>query len=294
MPDVFPELPKVSFKFSLDVATVYAIEMALHAHKIEMRTEKQYFSEELLEEWREALSLPNLFWHLRAFMCGRGNFNVKVKRLGEHIILPLLQKSMKIYEDHWKAILPSLKNNVSPLIKAWKIHGREILKGIRSASRLEWNIKEIKVFFVEPIASENGSAVGDAFPEEGSITFEAAKAPLPRCLHGLTHEIAHLNTADIIHQEDIRRKVLTECANDLVAQQALIEAKMLNKLDFDDPIRDIEMWKTESRQEFLYDPEELKQIMENWWSNHLESRKNLRESIKDLFEEALPRMPLKQ
>jgi hypothetical protein len=54
------------------------------------------------------------------------------------------------------------------------------------------------------------------------------------------------------------------------------------------------MWKTESRQEFLYDPEELKQIMENWWSNHLESKKNLCESIKDLFEEALPRMPLKQ
>jgi hypothetical protein len=290
MPDVFSELPKVSFKFSLDVATVYAIEMALHAHKIKMRVEKQYFSEELLEEWRKALSLPNLFWHLRAFMCGRGNFNVKVKRLGEHIILPLLQKSMKIYEDHWKAILPSLRNNVSPLIKAWKIHGREILRGIRSASRLEWNIKEIKVFFVEPIANGHG----DAFLEEGSITFEAAKAPLSVSLHGLTHEIAHLNTADIIYQEDIRRKVLAECANDLVAQQALIEAKMLNKLDFDDPIRDIEKWKTESRQEFLYDPEELKQIMENWWSNHLESKKNIRESIKDLFEEALPKMPLKQ
>jgi len=290
MPDVFPELPKVSFKFSLDVATVYAIEMALHAHEIKMRVEKQYFSEELLEEWREALSLPNLFWHLRAFTCRRGNFNVKVKRLGEHIILPLLQKSMKIYEDHWKAILPSLRNNVSPLIKAWKIHGREILRGICSASRLEWNIKEIKVFFVEPIVDGHG----DAFPEEGSITFEAAKAPLPICLHGLTHEIAHLNTADIVYQEDIRRKVLAECVNDLVAQQALIEAKMLNKLDFDDPIRDIEKWKTESRQEFLYDPEKLKQIMENWWSNHLESKKNLCESIKDLFEEALPKMPLKQ
>jgi len=90
MPDIFPELPRVSFKFSLDVATVYAIEMALHAHKIEMRVEEQYFNEELLEEWREALSLPHLFWHLRAFACGRGNLNVKVKRLGEHIILPLL------------------------------------------------------------------------------------------------------------------------------------------------------------------------------------------------------------
>ena len=201
---------------------------------------------------------------------------------------------MKIYEDHWKAILPFLRNNVSPLLQAWKIHGREILKGICSASRLEWNIKEIKVFFVEPIASENGSAVGDAFPEEGSITFEAAKAPLPVSLHGLTHEIAHLNTADIAYQEDIRRKVLAECANDLVAQQALIEAKILNKLDFNDPIRDIEIWKTESRQEFLYDPEELKQIVENWWSNHLESKKNIRESIKDLFEEALPKMLLKQ
>ncbi|RSN71481.1 MAG: hypothetical protein DSO07_07185 [Thermoproteota archaeon] len=72
MSGVFPELPKVSFKFSLDIATVYAIEMALHTHKIKMRVEKQPFSEELLEEWREALSLPNLFWHLRAFMCGRG------------------------------------------------------------------------------------------------------------------------------------------------------------------------------------------------------------------------------
>jgi hypothetical protein len=89
-------------------------------------------------------------------------------------------------------------------------------------------------------------------------------------------------------------KVLAECANDLVAQQALIEAKILNKLDFDDPIRDIEKWKTESRQEFLYNPEELKQIMENWWSNHIASKKNLCEYIKDLFEEALPKMPLKQ
>jgi hypothetical protein len=50
MPDVFQELPNVSFKFSLDVATVYAIEMALHAHKIKMRAGRQYFSEELLEE----------------------------------------------------------------------------------------------------------------------------------------------------------------------------------------------------------------------------------------------------
>lgn len=197
---------------------------------------------------------------------------------------------MKIYEDHWKAILPSLRNNISPLIKAWRIHGREILRGICSASRLEWNIMEIKVFFVEPIAGGHG----DAFPEEGSITFEAAKAPLPELLHGLTHEIAHLNTADIIYQGDIRRRALAECVNDLVAQQALIEAEILSKLDLDDPIRDIEMWKTESRQEFLYDPEELKQIVENWWSNHLKSKKNLRESIGELFEEALPKMPLKQ
>jgi hypothetical protein len=48
MPDVFPELPKVSFKFSLDVATVYAIEMALHAHEIEMRQENSSLAKNFL------------------------------------------------------------------------------------------------------------------------------------------------------------------------------------------------------------------------------------------------------
>ena len=284
--------PKVSFKFSLNVATVYAIEMALNAHKIKMRIQKQslLFNEEFLEEWREELSLPNLFWHLRAFMCGRGNLNAKTKRLGEHIILPLLQKSIKIYGDHWEAILPSLRKNVSPLIKAWKTHEREILEGICSASRLEWSIKEIKVFFVEPIVGGHG----DAFIEEGFITFEAVEtSSLPKVLHGLTHEIAHFNTADIIYQEDIRRKVLAECVNDLVTQQALIEAGILNNLNFDDILKDIKEWMTESKQSFIYDPKELRQIMENWWSKHLTSRRSLRESIKDLFEEALPKMPLK-
>jgi len=98
---------------------------------------------------------------------------------------------------------------------------------------------------------------------------------------------------DIIYQEDIRRKVLAECVNGLVAQQALIEAKILNKLDFDDILKDIRVWMTESKQSFIYDPRELRQIMENWWSKHLTSGRNLLKSIKDLFEEALPKMPLK-
>ena len=289
-------LPNVSFKFSFDVATVYAVEMALNAHKIKMRMKRESlpFSREFLEEWQEELSLPNILWHLRVFMCGKGGLNAKVKRLGEHIILPLLQESIKVYEDHWKAILPSLKRNVSPLLRVWKTHGRDILKGICSASRLKWNIREIKVFFVEPIAGGHG----DAFIEEGFITFKAVKAPLSKLLHGFTHEIAHLNTTDIIYQEDIRRKVLAECVNDLVAQQALIEAGILksfnqNRLNriFS---RDIREWMTESEQRFLYDPKELKQVVENWWYKHLKSGENLRESIKTLFEEALHKMPLKQ
>lgn len=288
--------PAVSFHFSLDVATIYALEMALEAHKIKMKIRKQpiLFNEEFLEECREELSPADLFWHLRASMAGKGSTKTKVRHWAEHIIHPLLKKAAESYKHHWKEILPSMKKNVASLIKAWKKHEKEILEGISSASGFPWTHEEIQVFFMEPIVGGHG----DAFIEEGIVTFEAVKTQPLRLLLGLTHEIAHLNTASIIEQKDIRRKVLAEVVNDLVAQQGLVAAKILKCLSKKRIDRifstDISLWMTESKQRFAYNPKELKQTTIKWWTKNLTSGKNLVKSIEELFEEALPKMPFKQ
>lgn len=289
------EIPKVSFHFSLDMATTYALEMALEAHLIKMKIHKQpvFFSEEFLKECREEFSLADLFWHLRASMTREKTLKTKVKRWAEYTVHPIMEKAVKNYEPHWKEIVSSLKRNAAPLIKTWKKHEKEILKGVSSSSRFPWVYKKIKVFFLEPIVGGHG----DAFIEEGAVTLEVVKARSRRTLMGLTHEIAHLNTASIMEQEDIRKKVLAEVVNDFVAQQSLIIAEVMRAFDQNRLNRifthDIKHWMTESKERFTYNPSELRQITETWWTGHLKSENSLLESIEKLFEKLLPKMKFK-
>lgn len=288
-------IPKVSFHFSLDMAATYALEIALEAHGIKMKIRRQpvSFSKELLEECRAEFSLSDLLWHLRASMSVNASLKAKVKHWAEDTVYPIIEKAMENYEHHWKEILPSLERNANPFIKAWRKHEKEILKGISSASRFPWTYKKIRVFFLEPFVGGHG----DAFIQEGAVTFEAVKTRSQGALMGLTHEIAHLNTTRIMEQEDIRKKVLAEVVNDFVAQQSLILAKVLHTFDQNRLNRIfthyIKNWMTESKQRFTYNPSELRNITEKWWSNHLKSENTLLESMEKLFEKALPKMRFK-
>nr|MDO8043910.1 hypothetical protein [Candidatus Baldrarchaeota archaeon] len=91
-------------------------------------------------------------------------------------------------------------------------------------------MEEIKAFIVEPIAEGHG----DAFPREGIITFEGIKLTTPESIVGFVHEVAHINTLppfiETLEQKDIRSKVLYEIANEYVAEQALVNIKVLPSL----------------------------------------------------------------
>lgn len=187
----------------------------------------------------------------------------------------------------------TLKENVAPLIEAWNKYGEKILEGISFVSRFPWDYEEIKVFFLESICDGHG----DAFIDEGVVTFEAfegIKRDPKKALLGLTHEIAHLNTAKIAMQLDIRRKVLAEVVNDFVAQQSLVVANAMPAFDHDRIshifAEDVKHWMTESRRSFTYDPRELQRIVEEWWVEHLSSNVDLSASINSLFEKAVPIM----
>ena len=118
-------------------------------------------------------------------------------------IVPLLEKAIKSYKPHWKKILPTLKQNIKYLVALWEKHGSNILNEISKVSRHPWKVEEIKAFIVEPIAGEHG----DAFPEEGILTFEGVRLTSPESIIGFVHEIAHINTLppfrETLEQKDI-------------------------------------------------------------------------------------------
>ena len=286
--------PKVTFHFSLEVNAVYALEMTLQAHAIKMEIQNLpiFFDRAFLQRCREELSLGGFFWHLRSLTAAE-NLDVGLKKWVESEIHPLLEEGVKRYEQHWREIVHTLKENATPLVEEWNEYGQKILQGINFVSRFPWVHEEIKVFFLEPICDGHG----DAFLEEGVVTFEAVekiRQKPKKALLGLIHEIAHLNTAKIIDQLDIRRKVLAEVVNDFVAHQSLVTAGVMPALDSERLHRifthTINQWMTESEESFTYDPQKLRQLVEEWWSEHLESNVVLNDSINKLFRKALPIM----
>ena len=292
--------PRFTFKFSYIVGAIYAIEMMMEAHLVKTKVKHniQVFSQELLESYRREFSLSSFLWHLRPLIATTQDIMKALNLYYSKEIAPLLYKAIESYKPHWQKILPKIKENTRYLMDFWKKHGNVILNEISNISRHPWKVEEIKAFIVEPIAEGHG----DAFPREGIITFEGIKLTTPESIVGFVHEVAHINTLppfiETLEQKDIRSKVLYEIANEYVAEQALVNIKVLPSLNSPRLQRifaeSVEAWMTESELKFTYDPEKLKRIVDKWWINHLKSSETLLSSFKKLEKKALPHMKIKR
>ncbi len=197
--------PHLTFEFSEIVGAIYAVEMLSESHlvKTDIKHPIQVFSQELLEEYRRELSLSSFLWHLRPLLATTQDIDKSLSLYYKRQIVPLLEKAIKSYKPHWKKILPTLKQNIKYLVALWEKHGSNILNEISKVSRHPWKVEEIKAFIVEPIAGEHG----DAFPEEGILTFEGVRLTSPESIIGFVHEIAHINTLppfrETLEQKDI-------------------------------------------------------------------------------------------
>ena len=291
-------IPRISFELSLNVAAIYAIEMLMEMHPVEVKVKSsaEIFDSRLLKKRREELSISSFLWHLKPFIAITQDVRKALTLYFENEIAPLLDRIIRTYEARWRKILPVLKEDVKYLTSVWERYGDIILSEIAKISRHPWRIDEIKVYIVEPIIGGHG----DAYPEEGMIIFEGVRINSPQSIIGLVHEITHINTLPplikILENKDIRSKVLYEIVNEYVTEQALVNANILPALDdsrlrstFTESIRE---WMTESRLRFTYDPEILKQIIDKWWVRHLKSSKNLAQSFVELEKEALQVMKI--
>jgi hypothetical protein len=282
------------------VATLYALEMMMETHAVETHVVSPVpvFDKDFLEKCREELSLSSFFWHLRPFTALARGIAEGLKLHFTKNVSPLLREAERRYGVYWDDILPTLRRNVKFVKSFWKKHGGSIIREIVNVSRHPWTTDEIQVFFVEPIVGGHG----DAFPHENVVTIEAIKTRSVKPIIGIVHEIAHVNTMipfkSIFKKYDIRSKVLYEIANEYLAHQAMINAKVIEKFDFDRMERtfteSIQGWMTESRTKFKYNPRELKSIVDGWWKTHLRSDRKLLESFADLQEEALPTMKIEK
>lgn len=290
--------PCVSFHFSYKVGALYALEMMLETHlvHVEVRRPVPVFDQSMLERCHQELSPSSFFWHLRPLIAIKQNLDQSLRAHYRREIAPLLGEVEETYKPHWKKILPTLKKNTRFLKRLWKEHGDCVLNEIANVSRHLWKVKDIKVFILEPIVCSHG----DAFPEEGIVTIEGVRLGSLRSIIGFVHEVAHINTmppfVELPDERDIRSKVLYEIANEYVAQQSLVSAGLLPSLDnsrlervFSEYVRG---WMTESESGFTYDSEQLRQIVDRWWIEHLRSFRTLAQSFQELQRKALPRMTM--
>ena len=291
-------IPRLSFELSHEVAAIYAIEMSMEAHPVEVKVRYpiQVFDPELLEKCREELSITSFLWHLKPLIAITRDIRDALRIHCENEIVPLLNGMIRAYEAHWKRILPTLEENIKSLAEIWEKYGNTILSEIANISRHPWGIEEIKVYIVEPIVGGHG----DAFPDKGIVIFEGIKPSSPESIIGLVHEIAHINTLPplkgLLETRDIRSKVLYEIVNEYITEQAMVNAKILPTLD-DFKLREIfeesvKEWMTESSIRFTYDPVLLKRKVDEWWTEYLRSSKNLLQSFIELEKVTLPIMQI--